>query len=203
MLSYLDRHIRLWHFVLANGAALAWFAGMGLATQAAIPGVKLVRCPIGLCLGDYSPAELNATLARIGRNGRQFLAETLLPLDMVLPALLLVAFVTTYVWFSRPGQSFVVPMTPGARYALLAVPVLYCLADYAENWALVEALQAYPNIPYRLARRASFLTAAKSQLVVASVGIAMALAIAAWGLAHRWGNEARREFGEDGPSPRR
>jgi hypothetical protein len=50
----------------------------------------------------------------------------------------------------------------------------------------VEALQAYPNIPYRLARRASILTAAKSQLVVASLGLAVALAIAAWGLAHHW-----------------
>jgi hypothetical protein len=203
MLSFLDRHVRLWLFALANGAALAWFAGMSIATQAALPGVKLFRCPIGLCLGDYSPAELNATLARIGRNGRQYLAETLLPLDMVLPALLLLAFVVTYAWFSRPGQAFAVPLTPGARYALLAVPVLYCLADYAENWALAEVLQAYPNIPYRLARRASFLTAAKSQLVVASIGIAAALAIAAWGLAQRAGGDGRRQLGQDGPPPRR
>jgi hypothetical protein len=59
----------------------------------------------------------------------------------------------------------------------------------------VEALQAYPNIPYRLARRASFLTAAKSQLIVASLGIAVALAIAAWGLS-------RRSPGEGGWPPR-
>ena len=78
-----------------------------------------------------------------------------------------------------------VPLSPGARYSFLCVPLFYCLADYAENWSLVEALQTYPNIPYRLARRASFLTAAKSQLIVASLGIAVALAIAAWGLARR------------------
>ena len=35
MLSVLDRHLRFWHVVLANGAAVAWFVGMGLATQAA------------------------------------------------------------------------------------------------------------------------------------------------------------------------
>src|SRR6185436_2410342 len=108
-----------------------------------------------------------------------------LPLDMVLPALLLVALSVTYVWFSRPGHDMAVPLSSGARYSFLSVPLLYCLADYAENWALVEALQAYPNIPYRLARRAGFLTAAKSQLIVASLGIAVALAIAAWGLARR------------------
>ena len=106
MLSILDRRLKAWHFWLANAAALAWFAGMSVATQAALPGVKLFRCPIGLCLGYYSPVELQTTLTKIGRNGREFLAETLLPLDMVLPALLLFALTITYVWFSRPGAAF-------------------------------------------------------------------------------------------------
>ena len=186
MLSVLDRHIRAWHFWLANAVAVGWFVAMGLATQSALPGVKLFRCPIGLCLGYYSPVELQTTFTRVGKNGREFLAETLLPLDAVLPALLLVALCVTYVWFSRSGHGMAVPLSPGARYAFLCVQLLYCLVDYAENWTLAEALQAYPNIPYRLARRASLLTAAKSQLIVASVGIAVALAIAAWGLAHHW-----------------
>src|SRR5437763_13325242 len=146
MLSVLDRHLRSWHFWLANAAAVAWFAGMSLATQAAMPGVKLFRCPIGLCLGYYSPGELHATLTKIGKNGREFLAETLLPLDAALPALLLVALCVTYVWFTRSGHDMAVPLTPRARCAFLCVPLLYCLADYAENWTLAEALQAYPNI---------------------------------------------------------
>jgi len=187
MLSVLDRRIRFWHLCVANGAAVAWFAGMSYATQMALPGIKLFRCPIGLCPGYYAPIELQATLTRIGRNGRQFFAETLLPLDMVLPALLLVALTITYAWFSRPDKDIAVPLSSGARYALLCVPLLYCLADYAENWALAEALQAFPNISYRLARRASILTAAKSQLIVAALGIALALAIAAWGRARRPG----------------
>jgi hypothetical protein len=171
---------------------LAWFVGMSAATQSALPGVKLFRCPIGLCMGYYSPVELQTTLTKIGKDGREFLAETLLPLDMVLPALLLVALTLTYVWFTRPGHPVNVPISTGYRYAFLCVPVLYCAADYAENWTLVEALQAYPNIPYRLARKASFLTAAKSQLIVASLGIAVALAIAGWGLAHHWADGTRR-----------
>jgi hypothetical protein len=38
------------------------------------------------------------------------------------------------------------------------------------------------------------LTAAKSQLIVAALGIAVSLAIAGWGLAHHWrdGWRARR-----------
>src|SRR5262245_44174770 len=144
MLAVLDRHLRFWHVCLVNGAAIAWFAGMHLSTQAALPGVKLFRCPIGLCFGYYSPLELQATLTRIGKDGRQFLAETLLPLDMVLPALLSIALLLTLIWFSRPNQPTAMPLKPGARYGLLAVPLLYCLADYAENWALAEALEAFP-----------------------------------------------------------
>ena len=196
MLAVLDRHIRFWHMWLAVGAAVAWFVIMTLSTQAALPGVKLFRCPIGLCPGYYLPNELHATLTRIGKTGRDFFVETLLPLDMVLPTLLLIAFVVTYVWFSRPGEAFAVPLSHGARYALLCVPLLYCIADYGENFALVEALRAYPNIPYWLARRASFLTATKSQLVTASTGIAAALAIAAWGRARQIGSSSASDRGQ-------
>jgi hypothetical protein len=192
MLAFLDRHIRAWHMWLAVGAGLAWFIGMSLATQAALPGVKLFRCPIGMCPGYYLPTELNATLTRIGKSGRDFLAETLLPLDMVLPALLLVAFVAVYIWFSRPGETLAVPLSSGSRRALLCVPFSYCAADYGENFALVEALRTYPNIPYWLARRASFLTATKSQLITASVGIAVAIAIAAWGRGRADSRQAKR-----------
>lgn len=191
MLSVLDRHLKLWHVWLVNTVTLAWFAGMLMATQANLPGVKLFRCPIGMCLGYYSPLELHATLTRIGSNGRQFLLGTLLPLDMVLPALVLVALTLTCAWYSRSTEGTTVPLSQGARYAFLCAPLSYCVADYAENWALVESLQAYPNIPYRLARRASFLTATKSQLVVAAVGIALALVVAAWGLARRTADDRR------------
>jgi|GEM_PF-3306727 len=198
MLSVLDRRLTLWHVWLLNVIALAWFAGMLLATQSSLPGVKLFRCPIGLCLGYYTPLELHATLTRIGAEGRQFLLQTLLPLDMVLPFLVLAALTLTYAWYSRPANGTTVPLSRGARYALMCTPLAYCAADYAENWALAEVLAAYPNVPYRLARRASFLTAAKSQLIVASVGIAVALVVAAWGLAHRSRNGGNRHA--QGPS---
>jgi hypothetical protein len=192
MLSVLDRHLKFWHVCLAGGAALAWFAAINLSAQAALPGVKLYRCPIGLCFGYYAPVELQATLTRLGKDGRQFLARTLLPLDMVLPALLAIALILACVWFSRPGQATAMPLSSKARTVLLCVPLLYCLADYAENWALAEALEAFPDIPYRLARRASFLTAAKSQLITAAIGIALALAIASWGRAHQRGRRDTR-----------
>jgi hypothetical protein len=192
MLAILDRHLKFWHVCLIDGITLAWFVGMLMATQSNLPGAKLFRCPIGLCFGYYSPAELQATLTRIGANGREFLAGTLLPLDMVLPALVLVALIVTYSWFTRPGEPLAVPLSAGTRYAFFCVPLCYCLVDYAENWALAECLDAFPNLTYRLARRASFLTAAKSQLVVAAVGIAIALIVVGLGTAYRSGDGTER-----------
>ena len=183
MLAVLDRHIRAWHLWALNSLAVAWFVGITIASRVALPDVALFRCPVGFCAGGYSPDDLRATLTQIGEEGRDFLHDTLLPLDLVLPALLCGALVITSSYFSRPGQPMAVPLTPGARYGLLAVPLLYGLADYGENLAVAQMLRAYPKIGDALAHRASVLTAAKSQLIAASIGIAVALAVAAWGAA--------------------
>jgi len=110
----LDRRLKFWHVCVMVAAALAWFAGMTLATQAALPGVGLFRCPIGLCFGYYAPVELQATLTRVGKEGRQFLAQTLLPLDTVLPALLAAALILVIAWFSRARGVAAVPLGHGA-----------------------------------------------------------------------------------------
>lgn len=192
MLDVLDRHLKAWHIVAADALALAWFVGITLLSQTGVPNVALFRCPVGFCAGGYTREELRATLEEIGPEGRDFLYGTLLQLDLVLPALLLIALLATTLWFSRPGQAFAVALHPGARYALLAVPVLYCLADYGENAAVAEMLRAYPTIDEALAQKASFLTALKSQLVAASVGIVVALAVAAWGSRSRAGRNPPR-----------
>jgi hypothetical protein len=145
VLSVLDRHIRAWHLWVANSLAVAWFVAIAIASRLALPDVGLFRCPVGFCAAGYSPDALRAILTDIGADGRAFLQDTLRPLDMVLPGLLLIAFVITYAWFSRSGERFAVPLAQGARYGLLAVPVLYCLADYGENWAVAEMLRAYPT----------------------------------------------------------
>ncbi|HWB46035.1 MAG TPA: hypothetical protein VG900_11390 [Hyphomicrobiaceae bacterium] len=195
MLSALDRHLKARHLWVANGVAIAWFIGITVASRVALPKIKLFRCPVGFCAGGYAPEELRATLDAMGEEGRDFLENSLLPLDLLLPFLLFVAFATSTVWFSRSHGRFSVPLKSGARYALLAVPLCYCLADYAENWAVAALLRDYPDINDHLARTASELTAAKSQLVAASLGICVALAIAAWGAAHRLGS------GDGGQTP--
>jgi hypothetical protein len=185
LLSFLDRRLRAWHVVAANTLALLWFIGITVASRMALPNVALFRCPIGFCAGGYSPEDLYSILDEIGDEGRAFLHDTLLRADRVLPALLLVALVLTIAWFTGPGRKTAIVLKPGARYVLLAVPVLYCIADYMENSAIAEILRLYPDVEDVMADKASVLTAAKSQLVAASLGIGAAVAIAAWGSGAR------------------
>ena len=189
MLAFLDRNLRFWHVVGLNGAAIAWFAGMTIASQMALPNVSLSRCPIGFCATGYSADRVNLMLRVIGPDGRTFLEETLLPLDRVLPMLLLVALGATYAWLTRPGADWTVPLEPKYRYMLLAVPLFYCVADLCENRAFAQMLASFPQIGYREVRTASIFTSLKSQLIAASLGIAMALAIVAWVNARRSGKD--------------
>lgn len=185
LLSVLDRQLRTWHVATLNCVALVWFAGVTLASQTGLPGIALFRCPIGFCAGGYSPEDLYSLLDEIGADGRTFLTDTILRADLALPALLLLALSADIVWFSRVGARVSVPLHWGARLSLLAVPVLYCIVDYIENAAIARILRLYPDIDDTMATRASHLTAAKSQLVAASIGIAATLGATAWGLAVR------------------
>ena len=185
MLAFLDRTLKLWHVALAAVTAIAWFAFIIIAGQLALPAVSLFRCPIGFCATGYSANSVTLVLRTLGAEGRAFLLETMLPLDRGTPILVLFAFVIGYIWLTRPHAIWSVPLEPSHRYMLLVVPTFYCLADYGENWAFEQMLRTFPQISYRSVLRASILTSVKSQLLAASLGIALALVVAAWVTAKR------------------
>lgn len=185
LIARLDSSLKPWHVAAANFAAVGWFAGVTIFGRAALPSVALFRCPVGFCAGGYPPEELFSLLDEVGEDGRRFIHDSMVWGDVVLPLLFLVALVLDILWFSRPGARISVTLQPMARLGLLLVPVLYFLSDYMENAAIEQMLRVYPDLEDAMAERASILTAAKSQLFAASVGIALALAIAAWGTSLR------------------
>jgi hypothetical protein len=193
LIARLDLVVRPWHIAAANFAAISWFAGVTVFGRSTLPSVALLRCPMGFCAGGYPPEELFSLLDEVGEEGRRFLHDSMVWGDIVLPLLFLVALVLDILWFSRPGARMSVSLQPMARLGLLLVPVLYFCADYLENAALEQMLRAYPDLEDAMAERASILTAAKSQLFAASAGIALALAIAAWGISLKSRAEQRPE----------
>lgn len=193
LIARLDHVLRPWHVAAANFAAIAWFAGVTVFGRAALPSVALLRCPVGFCAGGYPPEELFSLLDEVGEEGRRFLHDSMVWGDIVLPLLFLVALMLDILWFSRPSGRVSVSLQPMARLGLLLVPLLYFCADYMENAALEQMLRAYPDLEDTMAERASLLTAAKSQLFAASAGIALALAVAAWGISLRARGDARPE----------
>lgn len=193
LIARLDRALKPWHVAMANFAAIAWFAGVTVFGRAALPSVALLRCPVGFCAGGYPPEELFSLLDEVGEEGRRFMHDSMVWGDLVLPMLFLLALALDILWFSRPGARVSVSLQPMARLGLLTVPLLYFCADYMENAALEQMLRAYPDLEDTMAERASILTAAKSQLFAASAGIALALAVAAWGVSLRTRAEHRSD----------
>ena len=175
MLTYFDQRLKGWHVALLSVGAIVWFLAMMFVAQAALPRFPLLRCPIGFCLAGYSANSATIALQMLGDEGRDYLLNTFMPLDQVLPFLLLLAFAVNYLWWTRPGVAWSIPLEPKYRLMLLLVPLVYCIADYMENWSFGELLHSYPKIDYRLVRRMSIITSIKSQLVAASIGIAVAL----------------------------
>lgn len=179
-MSKLLNWIRWHHVAIVDGLAIAWFVTITLACRFALPDIALFRCPIGLCLGGYEPAELRSVLTAIGSDGRGFLVHTLLPLDTVMPVLATIALMLSIYWLTRPEGAPLTAIDWRVRLALVAVPLLYCFADFGENWQIARVLHAYPDIPDNLARSASRFTSAKSQTLIASSGIVVAFALARW-----------------------
>ncbi len=180
MLAFLDRTLTWRHVALATGAAILWFAAMTWASFQVLPRGGLFRCPIGFCVTGYSANGVTLSLQLMGVQGRATLQDMLLPLDRVWPLLVLLACVLNTAWWTRPGDRYAIRLEPKWRYVLMVAPVVYCLADYGENWAFGAILKSYPRIGYRDVMFASSFTAVKSQLIVASLGIVVALAVAAW-----------------------
>lgn len=180
MLDFLDRKMRGRHVAAATAVAMLWFAAMTWVSYQVLPRGEMFRCPIGFCVAGYSANSATLMLQLMGAEGRATLQNMLLPLDRIWPLMVLIACVFHIAWWTRPGAKYAIRIEPTYRYMLMAVPAIYALADYGENWAFGKLLESFPKIGYRDVQFASGFTAVKSQLIAASIGIVLALAIAAW-----------------------
>ena len=184
-MRHVDRILRPWHVWSLGVLACGWFIGLIVAGSSSLPGIATSRCPIGMCLTGYPPHVAREFFGALGPQGRTALTRLLSPFDFVTPVLLVLALMSIVLYCTRPralgGRT---PLTTGWRLTLIALPLLYGLADYGENVAVLRMLAETGQISDQLAHRGSVLTAAKSQLVVASIAFAGAFVIAGW--LERW-----------------
>ena len=179
----IDSRLRAWHVWALNLMAGGWFATLLLAGKRGMPGISTSACPTGLCLTGYEPDVAREFLTTLGPGGRAELKHLISAYDFVLPALVVIALVATFIYYTSPSAAGGrLQWTPGWRLVLLLVPVLYGLADLGENMAILQML-AEPDparISDALGHRGSLLTAAKSQLVIASIAFAAAIIGVDW-----------------------
>jgi hypothetical protein len=177
----IDRTLRAWHVWGLCILACSWFGGLVAAGSRAMPDITMSRCPIGMCLTGYPPDLAREFFGALGAKGSAALVRLLSPFDFVTPVLLVLALAAVLVYTTRPrDMGGHMPLTTGWRLTLVALPLLYGFADYGENVVVLRMLGSSDRITDALAHRGSILTAAKSQLIVASIAFAGVFVVLAW-----------------------
>jgi hypothetical protein len=144
--------------LIAFVVALAVFAGTHLLP---LPGTvhELMAATGGQPILDLQPSfsvpELYARLAAFGEEGRAMYGWMLVTSDIVFP---LAVFAFLFL-LARYAAGELSPPRP-VRAVLLALPILYLVADLAENAAILMILSAYPENS-ALAGWVGYLTVAK------------------------------------------
>ncbi|MDQ2089494.1 hypothetical protein [Marimonas arenosa] len=136
-------------YILLSLATWGLFVVMALWSLPEIKTEADGKIPFDLRPFGYSAAEAEAFLNALSDEGRVFYAEIQHGFDALFPALLLVwAAWTVWALFRGP-----------ARWGVMALAVLGCVADYAENATVAQLLDGFQA---QLAATASRWTMLKS-----------------------------------------
>lgn len=133
MFRAIDRGLTAFHAIAAAVIAAALYASL-----IAVAGPRLARLADGLTVFDlrftgYSHAEAVALLAVLGAEGRGYYRGLPMLLDAVFPAFMFLATAGLFLWLTRPGRRFSVPLGDNQRLAVVAVAGLALVLDWAEN----------------------------------------------------------------------
>ncbi|WP_412541438.1 hypothetical protein R8Z50_02215 [Longispora sp. K20-0274] len=135
------------------------------------PGVlDMAGARTGINLHGYTPQQAYDLLTAYGADGRRWHAVLNLTGDVLLPAALLLFGLVGFAALARRA---------GVGRWVLALPVIYALADYAENAAIVTLLLNYPDRLDGVAEVTNILTLAKWSAVGLCLVAAAALGVLA------------------------
>ncbi|MGY0234877.1 hypothetical protein [Longispora urticae] len=119
----------------------------------------------------YTPQGAYDLLTAYGADGRRWHLILSLTGDVLLPAVTVLFGLVAFASLARRARV--------GRW-VLALPVLYVLADYAENAGIVTMLLGYPDRLDAVATITNVLTSLKSAAVGACVLAAAVLGVLAW-----------------------
>lgn len=131
--------------------------------------------------GGYSVAEARDLLRALGPAGRAFYERAFWRFDMVFPVAYGLFFFLAFRWFVAAG-AFGATFPDAARAALLALPIVTALFDYAENLHVKRMLDDGEAVSDALIKRASAFTRLKGVAALALLA-AFCIALLGWVVA--------------------
>ncbi len=179
ILGFIDRRMRQRHLWLLLAAVIALDVLMlsYTARKLSVHGLPMfdLRC------GGYGVSDARTYVEGLTAANKLWrYAFVQIPIDMAFAIIEAAALAALYLWFTRPKARFSIAMPGKARMLLLLFPAGQALFDLSENSLVWVMLKSGPSVSPSLVRAASFSTTTKWALAMMSVGIAAALAIAAW-----------------------
>ena len=187
MFAELDRELTPWHVVGALLVALALGSFLGFVS---LPRLSEYTGGIDVFdprMAGYTHDDAVAILQALGADGKAYYRGTHLLLDVFFPPAWFLATVFVFLWFTRPGARFAVPLQEDLRLIVVIVALFGLLLDWGENAVVFTMLMGDGEPSTSLVGLGSLFTYLKSiAYIVAAAAVVVTVILAVIrGLASR------------------
>ena len=137
----IDKGLKPWQVIAFVVIAVGLGAILGLSTGSHLRDLL----PAGVDILDmrflgYSYEEAVELLVALGSDGRSYYATSQLLTDIVFIPFAFLAVASVFLWLTRPGQKFSVPLSEGIRVVVIAIAFTAMLSDFVENISILVML---------------------------------------------------------------
>ncbi len=127
-----DRGLKPWHVLAFIVIALGLGAILGLVTGPHLRDITGLDT-FDLRFNGYSHAEATELLTALGSDGRSYYATSQLITDFIFAPFLFLAVSSLFLWLTRPGHRFAVPLHENIRLVVVALSFAAMATDLIED----------------------------------------------------------------------
>lgn len=174
----IDKGLKPWHVLAFIVVALGLGAILGLVTGPHLRDIAGLDT-FDLRFNGYEYQEAVDLLDALGAEGRSYYSGSQLIADTIFVPFFFLATASLFLWFSRPGARFSVPLSENVRLIVVSLAFVAMAADLAENIALWFMLGSGTEPATALVAGASVFTGIKWLAYAGSLAALLATIIIA------------------------